>query len=301
MVCKKCGKVCSCTVKKKRKATVRRPGPARVLKGTTSTMLNPPGVDIVSLVRLVSDLNAKTMPKVTTSPTMVSTGVGTSPTMVSTGVGTSPTMDLSPLIKRIASVKSTPKVSTGTSTTSMDLSPLIKRIASAKSVPKVSTGVGTEMPQMASTGVGTVTPSMVSTGVGTLSPTMVSTGTGTTSMNLLPLISRIASAKSVPKVDASVGTTQRATPYKSGFMSILPEVQRAAAISERAIASKTFTETKGTGTRTLTVPQVEALLEQGQIIRPPGGRLPAGERQARELAQAAQAAATEAEGNRPPM
>jgi hypothetical protein len=174
-------------------------------------MLNPPGVDIVSLVRLVSDLNAKSMPKVTTSPTMVSTGVGTSPTMVSTGVSTSPTMDLSPLIKRIATVKS------------------------------------------------------------------------------------------VPKVDASVGTTQRTTPYKSGFMSILPEVQRAAAISERAIASKTFTETKGTGTRTLTVPQVEALLEQGQIIRPPGGRLPAGERQARELAQAAQAAATEAEGNRPPM
>ena len=211
MVCKKCGKACTCAVKKKRKAAVRR-APARSFKGTTSTMA--PGLDISSLVRLVSDLTAK-KPEQTIIPPAVTIGIP----------------------------------------------------EAAKGIPRgVSVGTGTDT-------------------------SLRNYGTQTFGIKSMPRIEK--------PVGISVGTEtmKRTTPYKSGFMSILPEVQKAAAIAERAIASKTFTQTTGAGTRTLTVPQVEALFEQGQVIRPTGGRLTNAERQARELERAAAQAAQETAGN----
>lgn len=217
MACSKCGKACTCAVKRKRKPAVRRPPPARVLKGTTSTMVNTPGVDISSLVRIISDLNTK-KPEQPIIPPAVTIGI-----------------------------------------------------------PEAAKGI----------------PRGVSVGTGTEKPVGISVGTD---------------------------TMKRTTPYKSGFMSILPEVQKAAAIAERAVErarpaiiqevspaiaaeaaakaleTKTFTQTTGGGTRTFTIPELDVLFQGGQVIRPPGGRLPAGERQARELARAAQ----EAAGNVPP-
>jgi len=160
-----------CGVRKKRKVMVRRAPPARVFKGTTATA---PGVDIVSLVRLVSDLTAKKAEQ--------------------------------PIIPPAATI----------------------------GIPEAAKNIKP----------------VVNASVGTLQPSVSSVGTET--------------------------IKQRATPYKSGFLSILPEAQKAKAIgeraSERALSSKVFTEITKAGTTQITLPELEQRLQAGEILRPSGGR-----------------------------
>lgn len=156
-----------CGVRKKRKVMVRRAPPARVFKGTTATA---PGVDIVSLVRLVSDLTAKKAEQ--------------------------------PIIPPAATI----------------------------GIPEAAKNIKP----------------VVNASVGTLQPSVSSVGTET--------------------------IKQRATPYKSGFLSILPEAQKAKAIGERALESKVFTEITKAGTTKITLPELEQRLQAGELLRPSGGR-----------------------------
>jgi len=81
-------------------------------------------------------------------------------------------------------------------------------------------------------------------------------------------------------VSATIQTIkQRATPYKSGFLSILPEAQRAKnigeraiematpAISQKALESKVFTQTTKTrGEETFSIADLEQRLASGQTV-----------------------------------
>jgi len=185
-----------CGVRKKRKVMVRRAPPARVFKGTTATA---PGVDIASLVRLVSDLTAKKA--------------------------------VQPIIP--------PATTIGLPEAAKNIKPLVSSTSGT-----LQSSIGTET-----------------------TPEIRTYGTQTFGMGVAPRIKAPAGI--------SVGTEtvkQRATPYKSGFLSILPEAQKAKAIGERALESKVFTETTKTGTTKITLPELEQRLQAGELIRPPGGR-----------------------------
>lgn len=233
--CDKCGKACMCGVRKKRKVMVRRAPPARVFKGTTATA---PGVDIASIVRLVSDLTSKRAEQ--------------------------------PIIPPAATI--------GIPEAAKNIKPMVSSTSGT-----LQSSIGTET-----------------------TPNLRTYGTQTFGMGVAPRIKAPAGI--------SVGTEtikQRATPYKSGFLSILPEAQKAKAIGERAIeastpgiiqratpaiseqalASKVFTQTtKGKGTETFNIAQLEQRLAEGDILRPRGGGLTREQLQARQLAVAQEAA-----------
>lgn len=185
-----------CAVKRKRKVMVRRAPPARVIKGTTATA---PGVDIYSLVRLVSDLTAKKAEQ--------------------------------PIIPPAATI--------GIPEAAKNIKPMVSSTSGT-----LSSSVGTET-----------------------TPEIRTYGTQTYGMGVSPRITAPAGI--------SVGTEtmkQRATPYKSGFLSILPEAQKAKNIGERAIESKVFTEIRKSGNIQIPLPELEKRLAQGQILIPGGGR-----------------------------
>jgi hypothetical protein len=106
-----------------------------------------------------------------------------------------------------------------------------------------------------------------------------------------------------PPITAPVEIMKRATPYKSGFLSILPEAQKAKAIGERAIEMATpaisqralenvsFSQTsRAKGTETFNIAQLQQRLAEGEILRPRGGGLTREQLAARTQATAEAAA-----------
>lgn len=133
----KCGKSgacpCMCNVKQKRKPTVRRPPPARVYKGTTATA---PGVDITSLVRLVSDLTAKKVEQPIIPPTAtigIPEAAKNIKPMVSSTSGT---------LSSSVGTETTPEIRTyGTQTYGMGVSPrekILQQGAIERATPRIS-------------------------------------------------------------------------------------------------------------------------------------------------------------------
>jgi hypothetical protein len=212
-----------CGVRKKRKVMVRRAPPARVLRGTTATA---PGVDIYSLVRLVSDLTSKRVEQ--------------------------------PIIP--------PAVTIGLPEAAKNIKPMVSSTAGT-----LQSSIGTET-----------------------TPEIRTYGTQTYGMGIKPPIT------------APVEIMKRATPYKSGFLSILPEAQKAKnigeraiematpGISQRALESKVFTEIRKSGNVQIPLPELEQRLAQGQILIPGGGR-PSKEEALQRAAEAAGGQATLAE------
>ena len=240
--CGKTGGCCTCNVKKKRRATARRPPPAPVYKGQTINIVG--GTEQQYVNNLMAQLQNLNRPQVAQTAGIA---VPVKPVMISTGVDARPAM-----------------ISGGTQT----------------AVGTRTGGTQTAIPAMVSTGtdarpntatIGTATTTMDTRGTGMQTEPQ---GTGARAVARLfgairPAIiaERAANLQEARDVGMAEG-------YRQGRQrgETIGAVQGAA----EAIQGLTFRQAGARGGTTYTVPELQARFAEGQILIPRGGRPAAG-------------------------
>jgi hypothetical protein len=284
--CPKTGGCCTCGIKKKRKATARRPPPAPVYKGVSVNVLG--GTEQQYVNNLMAHLQNLNRPQIAQT---VGIAAPVRPVMISTGTDANPLMVSGGIQARVATRTGGMQATAATATT----------------------GTGTDAPTTAETGTGTNANESREYGSQTHGtqflrrprPATATTGTQVSGADVAALVS-LPPSPALSVVGAETrGYGMQTEPQGTGaravarlFGAIRPSIiaeraanlqnarevgmaegyrqgrQRGEAIgAQAAIQNLTFTQTTRTrGTETLTVPELQQRLAAGEVVRAPGGR-----------------------------